>query len=68
MIMKKTVNARLTSGMDSFLRAMGVIRRKEIYLHGISMSDDLLTITVREEDLDNVLAHLSKLADISVSA
>ena len=64
--MKKTVNATLTSGMDSFLRAMGLIRRKGVYLHGMSMSGSLLSLTVMEEDLSQVIAHLSKLADVNV--
>lgn len=64
--MKKTVNATLTSGMDSFLRAMGLIRRKGVYLHGMSMSNNVLSLTVMEEDLSEVVAHLSKLADVKV--
>lgn len=67
--MKRNVYANLNQGMDSFLRVAMTLRRKELEVESMSMSNENcgmhLIINDETTSLENVINHMRKLHDIS---
>lgn len=66
--MRKTLQFTLSSGMDSFLRVVGLLRRKGIMADDIFLQGNLLQLSVAEEECMNAVYNISKLADVKVCA
>ncbi|MDY2794847.1 MULTISPECIES: ACT domain-containing protein [Peptostreptococcus] len=67
--METTLYARLTQGMDSFMRVSMTLRRREFKLKNISLSleDNMMQMTVNEDESSSksILNHLEKMYDVS---
>lgn len=67
--MKRNVYANLNQGMDSFLRVAMTLRRKELEIESMSMSNENsgmhLTINDETTSLEDVINYMRKLHDIS---
>ena len=57
--MKRNVYAKLNQGMDSFLRVAMTLRRKELCVEQISMSQEESGILGSVLSLPNILQHRS---------
>ncbi|MCI5838981.1 MAG: ACT domain-containing protein [Peptoniphilaceae bacterium] len=66
--MQKKLYANLLHGMDSFMRVAMTLRRRELKLKSISMTNDCkdVELVLNEDDtpLDAVLSHMNKLCDV----
>ncbi|MEG0371215.1 MAG: hypothetical protein RR515_03355 [Clostridium sp.] len=68
--MDKVVNVNLNEGMDSMVRVLNYLRRKEINIRAIDMKrvyeDDILVKISFDESLEDekILSHLEKLYDV----
>lgn len=65
--METTLYANLKQGMDSFLRIAMTLRRRELKLKSLSMTNDNEIILVLNEDETPsrlVLNHMEKLCDV----
>ena len=60
------MNLQLASGMDSFLRMMSVLRRKEVEIIGATFEGTGARIQVAEADVARATINLNKLIDVQV--
>ena len=63
---KKMIRAELSLGMDSCMRALGVLRKTNVEALSFEMKDRLLTICVNADKERTAVLNLSKLADVRV--
>ena len=67
--MRRNVYAKLNQGMASFLRVAMTLRRKELCVEQISMSQEesgmWLTINEDQTSLEEVVNHMRKLYDVT---
>ena len=66
--MKRNVYANLSQGMDSFLRVAMTLRRKELEVESMSMSNESsgMQLTINDEitSLQDVINYMRKLHDV----
>lgn len=66
--METTLYARLTQGLDSFMRVSMTLRRREFKLKKLSLclEEEMMEMTVNEAESSSnaILSHLEKMCDV----